>query len=582
MESSVPTRIGRYEIVRRISRSMTDVFLAIDTTENRRTALKLVKCGGDAANQLVLEAERRGAAIQKEMGALDPRVVEIYDFGEADGYFYVAMQYVEGRNLAEVLEAETAIDPIRAAAIALELCEQLVKFHSWRLAVVHGDIKPSNIHLGPNDTVRLLDFGIAKTLRADADATVHNFGSPSYCSPERLSRSEVDQQSDLWGVGATLYEMLAGVPPYRAEDTRKLQNLIRSRRPPRALPARCPRGLRDVVGKALAPDPAERYRSAREFQEDLQAFLEHKPTLAEMERRPGWSANATLEAARTYLRKATATVARARMPLRPLRVAGAVAWFATGMALWIGGDYAWRQLHAHRVAEAAVSPPAQTGRPGDPPRLAAPAPGPTELAGMYISAADEVLSAYRTSGNPVLSEFDWQKAEVCLQRSVELGNGDDQSLGKLALARGYAALERLMGNRYSEASREQMNLYIRDQFDAAVNKMPRSPDPHLALARLLVYSAPDPEQAAAEFAAAERLGASLGRREIEQQGEAYRFRAERERKSNPRAAWRDSQMARAFYRRIPGYHRTTESLRALQTIREPRQVASSRRSRRWR
>ena len=97
----------------------------------------------------MLEAERRGAAIQREMHALDPRMVEIYDFGDLDGYFFVAMQYVEGRNLAEVLQAEQAIDPNRAAVIALEICEQLAKFHSWQSTVVHGDIKPSNIHIGP-------------------------------------------------------------------------------------------------------------------------------------------------------------------------------------------------------------------------------------------------------------------------------------------------------------------------------------------------------------------------------------------------------------------------------------------------
>ena len=151
--------------------------------------------------------------------------------------------------------------------------------------MVHGDIKPSNIHLGPNDTVRLLDFGIARTLRAAGDATIHQFGSPSYCAPERLTRSAVDEQSDLWAVGATLYEMLAGVPPYRAQDTRRLENLIRSKRPPGALPARCPRGLSAIVVKALAPEPARRYRSAAELQADLQSFLEHKPTRAEREKR---------------------------------------------------------------------------------------------------------------------------------------------------------------------------------------------------------------------------------------------------------------------------------------------------------
>src|SRR5262249_45501389 len=151
-----------------------------------------------------------------------------YDFGEADEYFYVAMEYVEGRSLAEELREEHLMDANRAAMIALEICEQLTKFHSQQSAVVHGDIKPSNIHLGWNGTVRLMDFGIAKTLRGGGNATTHNFGSPSYCAPERLTRSVVDQQSDLWAVGATLYEMLAGTPPYQAENTRKLEGLIRS------------------------------------------------------------------------------------------------------------------------------------------------------------------------------------------------------------------------------------------------------------------------------------------------------------------------------------------------------------------
>src|SRR5262249_31599531 len=177
------------------------------------------------------------------------------------------------------------IDAIRAAAIALEICEQLAKFHAYPVAVVHGDIKPSNIHLGENETVRLLDFGIAKALATGQDATNHEFGSPGYCARERVSRSVVDAQSDLWGLGATLYEMLAGAPPYQADDTRLLERLIRSRRAPRALPANTPRALKSVVMKSLAPDPSRRYGSAREFQADLQAVLERKPTIAELERR---------------------------------------------------------------------------------------------------------------------------------------------------------------------------------------------------------------------------------------------------------------------------------------------------------
>ena len=124
---TAPTRVGRYQIVRQIGRSMTDVYLAFDTVGNRKAALKLVRSGGDAHSRLVMEAERRGAAIQMELHGLDPRVVEVYETGDLDGYFFVAMQYVEGRDLSAVLDDEHTLDSIRAAAIALEICEQLTK-----------------------------------------------------------------------------------------------------------------------------------------------------------------------------------------------------------------------------------------------------------------------------------------------------------------------------------------------------------------------------------------------------------------------------------------------------------------------
>jgi hypothetical protein len=263
---------------------------------------------------------------------------------------------------------------------------------------VHGDIKPSNIHLGRHDTVRLLDFGIAKTLRADCDATDHNFGSPGYCSPERLARSEVDHQSDLWAVGATLYEMLGGAPAYQAENTRKLEAVIRSKRPPRALPGTVPRGLRMIVAKALAPNAAQRYPSAFAFEADLQAFLERRVTVAERERR----GSATIEA---VLRKATQTIARAR---RRLQLVGAVGWFSAGMMLWIVGNYSWQALQARPTVE-----------PPKPP-----------------AALPNLSLLYRAEGQRVLrtTPVDWRKAEILLQRAVELGNTDAHTLAELALA----------------------------------------------------------------------------------------------------------------------------------------------------
>src|SRR5438552_6936958 len=128
---SVPARLGRYEIIRHLGKSMTEVYLAMDTAENREVALKLIPHGGDRFQRLAIDAERRGAAIQQELHHVDPRMVKIYEYGDLDGYFFVAMQFLEGRTVADMLAAEEVVNPCRAAVIALEICEQLAKFHSW-------------------------------------------------------------------------------------------------------------------------------------------------------------------------------------------------------------------------------------------------------------------------------------------------------------------------------------------------------------------------------------------------------------------------------------------------------------------
>ncbi len=254
-------QLGKYEVIRKLARGMTDVYLAFDTSANRHAVLKIVEESPDPLTQLILQAEQRGAAIQKQLHDADSRVIEIYEYGELDGYFFVAMQYIEGRTVAEILKQEKRIEPARAAKLAQEILSQLDQLHSFqaeidgeRRAVVHGDIKPSNIQIGNDDEVRLLDFGIAKVLTFTHSRTHLNLGSPSYCSPERLSRGQVDRNADLWAVGVTLYEMVAGSPPYQAQDTRKLEELIQSRRPPRALPDGCPGPLIAILNKALAGD----------------------------------------------------------------------------------------------------------------------------------------------------------------------------------------------------------------------------------------------------------------------------------------------------------------------------------------
>src|SRR5207245_3886553 len=126
-----------------------------------------------------------------------------------------------------------------------------------------------------------LQYSIAKSITSTHNLTHHNLGSPTYCSPERISKAQVDPHADLWALGVSLYEMVGGRPPYQAQNTRKLENLIQSRRPPRALPSSCPDRLKAVIFKALAADINRRYATAAAFENDLRAFAENRPTVAE-------------------------------------------------------------------------------------------------------------------------------------------------------------------------------------------------------------------------------------------------------------------------------------------------------------
>jgi len=165
---------------------------------------------------------------------------------------------------------------------------------------------------------------------------------------------------------------------------------------------------------------------------------------------------------------------------------------------------------------------------------------------------------------------------------VQLGASDERTLARLALVRGYAILERLNGEQYSENAARLLRVKARDQFMLASLKAPLDAAPHLALARVYTYSLPDPAKAAAEFAVAEKFGATLGKREIEQQGDVYRIAAQQELAHDWRQATRDAQVARGFYERVPGFNEVDEHLRDLQQIHAPVRKVYRRRSYRWR
>jgi serine/threonine protein kinase len=589
-----PAHFDRYEIVRKLGRSMTDVYLAHDPSLNRKVVLKLVEQSSDNFTRIVIEAERRGAEIQKQLHQIDSRILEVYEFGERGGYFFVAMEYFEGRSIAELLESERRLDPRRAAGYAAEALSQLERLHSFvtdldgrRRAVVHGDIKPSNIQIGGNGDLRLLDFGIAKVITHTHHLTHHNLGSPTYCSPERLEKAHVDPHADLWALGVSLYEMVSGSLPYQAVTTRKLEILIQSRRPPRALPANCPDALRAIILKALGPQFDRRYTSAAAFGDDLRAFLDGKPTRAETEA-PGWDAQETVKKDRSVPRSSALA-----LPVLSKSTTGALRAVAAGIAI---GLFLVIPIHYLLGFQRDTLP---LREPRDYGRLSAaeiasdwslyqrlqhdggflgrwsPAPGLAQpFRQRLLAASDGVFEKYRNSSDPVLANFEWSKARLGLTYALEIEPSDLESRGKLALCDGYLNLIR-NPNR-PKADQSETN------FQVAAADLPRSPDPHLALAYFYTYVLRNAGKAMGEFAEAERRGFQNGPRELEQQGDAYVYRAEyelrqAEQAAGPRAQeetrWlrqtlADLDRARELYEPIAGFANVDAGLNRLYRDRE--------------
>src|SRR5262245_32113415 len=308
MTTTVFQRLGPYEIVAEIGRGgMAAVFLATDTRTNQRVALKLVPTGNDREARDILDAEHWGAKLQEQFSRISQYVPAVYEHGFAAGYFYLAMEYLQGRNLSEII-TDGPLAPERATRIAIQLCDFLEAAHGFETtidgrqlrALLHGDLKPRNIRIipadgqgdaaGPGspgnpDQIKILDFGIAKALSFSRKVTHNDFGSIAYLSPERLESGDIDQHSDFWAVGVLLYEMASGVAPFRALDTRRLEQRIRSRHVDQPLDSGCPIGLQAVVAKLLAPTPGERYDSAKAIRDDLVQAAAGQPTLAERE---GW------------------------------------------------------------------------------------------------------------------------------------------------------------------------------------------------------------------------------------------------------------------------------------------------------
>jgi serine/threonine-protein kinase len=264
-------KLGRYQIVSELGQgAMGTVYKALDPLLERTVALKTISI---AANDPDLaEYEARFYLEAKAVGGLNhPNIVTVHDVGNSGTMPYLAMEYIEGVELAS-LTAEGKPLPIQQVLdIGVQVAEGLAYAHAH--GVIHRDIKPANIMLPVEGPVKIADFGIARMRSAEAKNETSNvIGSPRYLSPEQVLGKRADHRSDIFSFGVMLYEMLTGAPPFSGADLNAILFQIVNLVPPApsTVNANVPQMLDHIVAKALAKTPEDRYATAKDLACDLQ------------------------------------------------------------------------------------------------------------------------------------------------------------------------------------------------------------------------------------------------------------------------------------------------------------------------
>jgi eukaryotic-like serine/threonine-protein kinase len=558
---------GRYELIRLLGRgAMGEVYLARDGASLGEVAVKIVYKGAEPEDQDVLNAERLGAELQKRLSGIDPCVVRVSRYGEILGDLFIEMEYIEGEDLSTVL-ARVPVNAGFAAHVGIELCgmlEHLLEFQTsidgrQFAGVIHGDLKPTNIRLTPQNHVKVLDFGIAKALSRTHKQTTNLFASTAYCSPERLETQTMDASSDLWSVGVLMYQMLAGRLPFNEPSKERLERRIRSSAPPDPLPEACPAPLATIIFKMLACDPARRYPSAKQVKEDLIRFQKGEPIVAE----PFAEAAATTTAA-TGPFDADATVRSAPEPADPpeedrtIRTtppretprapalirkvrnhAAAIVAATIGLFMLSAAAFGMYQVHVWREADQ-LKTGLETERItnlddawNQYQRLNARMHLPLtlwaarrELKRRLVAEADETILEYRNSdARTVVYERQWMWARDALARALQLDPGDDGVKGRLRLCEGH--IDRIHAAGLRGRVRDRTLSAAIMKFQEAATLLKKSPDPYLGLARLYAYELNDTDQAEQALDRAAQYGHPRGKREMAQLADAYRRRGDR-------------------------------------------------------
>ncbi len=261
----------RYRVTEKIGTGgMADVFKAVDEVLGRTVAVKVLHPKYAAEPNFVARFRQEA---QAAANLSHPNIVNIYDWGRDDETYYIVMEYVRGTDLKDLVESQGALDPNKAAEYASQVCAALAVAHGYD--IIHRDIKPHNIVLTPDGTIKVMDFGIARAGNTTMTQTGSVLGTAHYVSPEQAQGRSLGAASDLYSLGIVLYELTTGKLPFDGDSpvAVALKQVNEEPIPPRELRPSIPTSLEAIILRAMRKKPSDRYASAEEMRADLRRFL---------------------------------------------------------------------------------------------------------------------------------------------------------------------------------------------------------------------------------------------------------------------------------------------------------------------
>lgn len=267
------TKAGRYQIVSELGRgSMGIVYRGFDPVIGRTVAIKTMLIEGLPPSEFEEYKQRFQREAQSAGVLTHPNIVTVYDFGEDAGVLYLAMEFLEGKSIQELVEKHNVMPIETLLPMYEQICSALDHAHQHK--IVHRDIKPANIMILESGLVKVTDFGIAKVMSMGMTQAGQILGTPNYMSPEQVKGRSVDGRSDIFSLGVILYELVTGEKPFGGQNiTTVIYKIINEDPiPPRQLDATISPGLSYVIQKSLAKSPDERYQTCRELAEDLRNY----------------------------------------------------------------------------------------------------------------------------------------------------------------------------------------------------------------------------------------------------------------------------------------------------------------------